>query len=163
MAKKAAYYGVILALAMICSYIEMLIPLNIGIPGAKLGLANIAALYIIYKNGYLPALAINTSRILLTTLLFGNVMTFFYSLVGGTLAVTVMFLISKSKWFSPVGSSIAGAVFHNLGQILVAVFVIGSKAVLYLIPMMTLVAVITGLLIGIAACYLLKRIKIASV
>ena len=160
MAKKTAYYGIVLGLAMICGYIEMILPLSIGIPGAKLGLANIVALYIIYKNGYVPALAINISRIVLTTLLFGNVMTFLYSLVGGTLAVTVMFLISKIKCFSPVGSSIAGAVFHNLGQIVVAMFVIGSSAVLYLVPMLTLVAVITGLLIGIATSYLLKKVRL---
>ena len=97
MAKKTAYYGIVLGLAMICGYIEMILPLSIGIPGAKLGLANIVALYIIYKNGYVPALAINISRIVLTTLLFGNVMTFLYSLVGGTLAVTIMFFISKLK------------------------------------------------------------------
>ncbi len=159
MAKKCAYFGVLLSLALICGYIEMLIPFDFGIPGIKLGLANIVAVWLLYKNGFWSAMGINIGRILLVGILFGNVMSVFYSLCGGILAVTAMFFIKKIKHFSTVGVSIAGAFFHNVGQLLAASLVIGTGAVVYYLPFLTLSAVATGLLIGLLGAYLLKRVK----
>ncbi len=159
MAKRCAYYGVLLSLAIICGYIEMLIPFDFGIPGIKLGLANIVAVWLLYKNRFLPAFTVNIARILLVFLLFGNAMSLVYALSGGILAVIMMAVIKRLKCFSPVGVSIAGAFFHNVGQLLSASFVIGSKAVIYYLPFLTLSAVATGLLIGLLASYLLKRVK----
>ena len=159
MAKKSAYFGVLLSLAMICGYIEMLIPFDFGIPGIKLGLANIVALWLLYKNGFWSAIAVKIGRILLVGILFGNVMSIFYSLCGGILAVIIMFFAKKARCFSPVGVSIAGAFFHNVGQLLAASLVIGTGAVGYYLPFLTLSAVATGLLIGLLGAYLFKRVK----
>ena len=159
MAKKCAYFGVLLSLAIICGYIEMLIPFDFGIPGIKLGLANIVALWLLYKNGFWTALTVNTGRILLVGLLFGNAMSVLYSLCGGTLAVVTMFFVKKLKCFSIVGVSISGAFFHNVGQLLAAMLVIGTEAVIYYLPFLTVSAVLTGALLGLLGAYLLKRVK----
>lgn len=158
-AKGIAYYGSMLALAIICGYVEMLIPFDFGIPGMKLGLANIAALVLLYKNGFLSAFAVNVSRILLVGILFGNAMSVFYSLAGGILSLIVMYLMKKAPIFSIVGVSVAGATAHNIGQLAAALVAIGIKAVIFYLPFLLVFAVITGFLIGLGAGYLIKRIN----
>lgn len=158
-AKGIAYYGSMLGLAIICGYVEMLIPFDFGIPGIKLGLANIVALVLLYKNGFLPALAVNVSRVLLIGILFGNAMSVFYSLAGGILSLIVMYLMKKAPIFSTVGVSVAGAAAHNIGQLAAALVVIGMKAVMFYLPFLLIAAVITGFLIGLGAGYLIKRIN----
>ena len=158
-AKRIAYYGSMLALAIICGYVEMLIPFDFGIPGIKLGLANITALVLLYKNGFLSAFAVNVSRILLVGILFGNAMSIFYSLAGGILSLIVMYLMKKAPIFSIVGVSVAGAAAHNIGQLAAALVVIGMKAVIFYLPFLLVSAVITGFLIGLGAGYLIKRIN----
>lgn len=158
-AKRIAYYGSMLGLAIICGYVEMLIPFDFGIPGIKLGLANIVALVLLYKNGFLPALAVSVSRVLLIGILFGNAMSVFYSLAGGVLSLIVMYLVKKIPYFSTVGVSVAGAAAHNIGQLAAALVVIGMKAVMFYLPFLLIAAVITGFLIGLGAGYLIKRIN----
>lgn len=160
MAKKTAYYGCLLGLAVICGFVELLIPFDFGIPGIKLGLANIVAIYLLYKNGFWQALAVNSSRILLCGILFGNAMSIFYSFCGGVLALTVMFFIKKVSVFSAVGVSVAGAVAHNVGQLLAATTVIGFRALVFYLPFLVIAAVVTGFLVGLAAVYLIKRVKV---
>ena len=137
----------------------MLIPFDFGIPGIKLGLANIVALVLLYKNGFLPALAVSVSRVLLIGILFGNAMSVFYSLAGGVLSLIVMYLVKKIPFFSIVGVSVAGAAAHNIGQLAAALVVIGMKAVMFYLPFLLIAAVITGFLIGLGAGYLIKRIN----
>ena len=158
-AKRIAYYGSMLGLAIICGYVEMLIPFDFGIPGIKLGLVNIVALVLLYKNGFLPALAVSVSRVLLIGILFGNAMSVFYSLAGGVLSLIVMYLVKKIPYFSTVGVSVAGAAAHNIGQLAAALVVIGMKAVMFYLPFLLIAAVITGFLIGLGAGYLIKRIN----
>ena len=146
-AKRIAYYGSMLGLAIICGYVEMLIPFDFGIPGIKLGLANIVAL------------AVSVSRVLLIGILFGNAMSVFYSLAGGVLSLIVMYLVKKIPYFSTVGVSVAGAAAHNIGQLAAALVVIGMKAVMFYLPFLLIAAVITGFLIGLGAGYLIKRIN----
>lgn len=160
MAKKCAYLGCLLGLAIICGYVEMLIPFDFGIPGIKLGLANIVAVFLLYKKGFLPALAVNTARIVLCGILFGNAMSIFYSLCGGTLSLAVMVLIKKAPIFSAVGVSVAGATAHNIGQLAAALTVIGLNAAVYYLPFLVIAGVVTGFLIGLAAAYLIKRIDL---
>jgi heptaprenyl diphosphate synthase len=159
MAKKCAYYGAFLGLAIICGYVEMLIPFDFGIPGIKLGLANIVSVYILYKNGFLPSLTVNVSRIILCSLLFGNVMSLFYSLCGGVLSLLIMFAFKRFKIFSIIGVSVAGGTAHNVGQLCAASLIIGAKALTYYLPFLMLSGVITGFLIGMASFYLIKHIK----
>lgn len=159
MAKKCAYFGCLLAFAVICSYVEFLLPINLGIPGIKLGLANVVAVYILYKDGLASAMAVNVARVLLSGLLFGNTMSVVYSLSGAVLSLLVMFFIKKASIFSTVGVSVAGAVFHNIGQLLAALMVIGFTAVMYYLPFLTIAGVITGFLIGLMAGYIINRVK----
>ena len=159
MAKRTAYYGCLLGLAAICGYVEFLIPFDFGIPGIKLGLANVVAIFLLYKNGFWHALAVNTARVLLCGILFGNVMSIFYSLSGATLALAVMFFIKKSPVFSTVGVSVAGAVAHNIGQLLASTVTIGFAAFRFYLPILLIAAVVTGILVGLTAMYLLRRLK----
>ncbi len=159
MAKKTAYFGCFLGLAVICGYVEFLIPFDFGIPGIKLGLANIVALWLLYKNGFWQALAVNTARVLLCGILFGNAMSIVYSLCGGTLALVVMWLIKKVWAFSIVGVSVAGGVAHNVGQLLAATIVIGFKSLVFYLPFLMIAGAVTGFLVGLAAGYLVKRVE----
>ncbi len=157
---KTAFYGAMLGLAIICGYVEMLIPFNFGIPGIKLGLANIVALVLLYKKGLLPALAINIARVLLVGILFGNAMSIIYALSGGILSLIVMCLVKKAPVFSTVGVSVAGAAAHNVGQLLAALIVIGFKAVMFYLPFLLVAGVITGFLVGFGASLIIKRVKL---
>lgn len=159
MNKRTAYYGAMMAMAIICCYVEYLIPFNFGIPGIKLGLANIVALFLLYRDGFVSAITVNVARVLLCGILFGNAMGVFYSLVGGAFSVTSMWLLKKSRFFSTVGVSVLGGTAHNIGQLLAASVTIGVKAVIYYMPFLAVSGVITGFLIGIAASVIIKRVN----
>lgn len=157
--KKTAFMGVFLALAMICSYIELLIPFDFGIPGVKLGLTNIVVVLMLYSIGAKEAFVVSAVRIFLVGLLFGNVVGILYSLGGGICSFLVMFLLKKTKQFGCISVSVAGGISHNAGQIVVAAFVVASRYVLYYFPVLMLAGLLTGLLIGILAQELIVRLK----
>lgn len=159
MKSKAAYLGVFVALAMIFSYLESLIPLPIGIPGIKLGLANLLVVVAMYKLGTKEAFAISVVRIVLSGFLFGNLFAIIYSLAGGILSFAVMSILKRRESFSIFGVSMAGGVFHNVGQILIAMYVVETFSVAYYIPVLMIAGVFTGLVIGVAANEILKRLK----
>ena len=119
-AKKTAFYGMFLALALVAGYIEQLIPINLGIPGVKLGLANIVTMLLLYIVGVPAACLISVLRILLSGFLFGSGFAMVYSAAGAAMSMLVMALLKKTKKFSSVGVSVAGGIFHNVGQIIVA-------------------------------------------
>ena len=121
--KKIALCGVLTALAMIFSYIESVIPVPIPVPGIKLGVANIAVITILYVLGVKEAIVINLLRIVLTSLLFGNVNSFLFSISGAALSLTIMIIMKKLDFFSCLGVSVCGGVMHNIGQIIAAVFI----------------------------------------
>ena len=156
--KKTAYLGLFLALALICSYVESLIPFYFGIPGVKLGLTNIVVILMLYRMGVSSAFIISVLRIFLAGLLFGNLFSILYSLAGGLLSFACMLLLKKSGKCSILSVSAVGGVTHNLGQILMAVAVVENKNLLYYYPVMLLSGVITGVLIGIAAQEILLRL-----
>ena len=130
-AKKVAYCGMLVALSMIFSYVEALIPISFGVPGIKLGLANLVVLSGLYRMKPAEILSVSVARILLIGFLFGNGMSIIYSLAGGLLSFLVMLLLKKTGGFSAIGVSIAGGVSHNIGQILVAAAVLKSSGVFY--------------------------------
>ncbi|MGN1141839.1 MAG: Gx transporter family protein [Oliverpabstia sp.] len=151
MSRKVAYSAILAALAMIFSYVETLIPVNFGIPGIKLGLANLVVVVGLY---FLPpgqVLMISLTRILLIGFLFGNGMSILYSLAGGILSFIVMLLLKKIKGFSIIGVSVAGGVAHNVGQILVAACVVENLKLFYYFPALLVSGTITGILIGIVS------------
>ena len=151
--------GLFTALAMIFSYVEVLIPISLGIPGIKLGLANLMIVIALYKMSLKETYLLSITRVVLSGFLFGNMFAILYSLAGGLLSLTVMAVLKKAGGFSVMGVSIAGGVFHNIGQLIIAMIVVETFSVAYYIPVLLIAGVITGLLIGIAANETLKRIK----
>lgn len=159
MKRKTAFLGMFLALALICSYIESLIPFNFGIPGVKLGLTNIVVVWMLYGIGAKEAFAISVLRILLAGFLFGNPFSIIYSLSGGICSFVVMWLLKHTGKFHVVSISVVGGIFHNVGQLLVASFVVENYNLLYYMPVLLAAGFITGLLIGILAQEMLVRLK----
>lgn len=156
---KAAYFGVFTALALIFSYVETLIPIHIGIPGVKLGLANLIVVIALYRIGVRESYVLSVLRVILAGFLFGNLFAILYSLAGGLLSLTVMVFLKKTEKFSVLGVSMAGAVFHNIGQLIMAAIVLESLSITYYLPVLMISGIVTGLLIGIVANEMLKRVR----
>ena len=151
MSKKVARMGVFIALAMIFSYIEVLIPFNFGIPGVKLGIANIVTVTSLYIFSTGEAFGISVIRIVLMGILFGNGMSLLYSLAGDLLSFLAMWLGKKTNWFSIMGVSMAGGVFHNVGQILAVMLVMKNTMFVAYLPVLLVAGLVTGYLIGFLA------------
>ena len=158
MRSKVAYFGVFTALALIFSYVETLIPFNFGIPGVKLGLANLIIVIALYKMNLREAYLLSVVRVLLAGFILGNYFSIIYSLAGGILSLTVMAFMKKKGGFSIMGVSIAGGVFHNIGQLAVAMLVVETFSVIYYVPVLLIAGMLTGLLIGIVSNEMLKRL-----
>lgn len=149
--KRVAYCAMLTALAMIFGYVEVLIPFGLGIPGVKLGLANIVIVLALYFLPAYQAFAIQLMRIVLVSFLFGNPSMMLYSLAGGMLSFVVMLLMKKRDAFSITGVSIAGGVSHNIGQLIVAVLVVQNLRIAFYFPVLIMAGLITGCLIGMLA------------
>lgn len=162
MTKKIAYMGMFTALAFVFSYIEFLLPINLGVPGIKLGLANLVVIVALYTMDARAACTLSFVRILLTGLTFGNLASMVYSLAGGMLSLVIMIVARRWKFFSVTGVSVLGGVFHNVGQILVAVFVVETAALLYYLPVLVLSGTIAGVLIGILSSILIRYLSKAK-
>lgn len=158
--KNIALYGVMIALAMIFSYLESFIPINllIPVPGVKLGLANIVVLFALYTMRFGDAVVIAVIRVLLSGLIFGNPMTIAYSLAGSMLSIVVMYLLKKTD-LSIIGVSMVGGISHNIGQLIVAVILTSTVRIAYLVPVLLVTGMVTGLLMGIAAKLVIPRVE----
>lgn len=148
-AKEIAYAAILTALSMIFSYVETLFPIAIGIPGAKIGLANLVVLTGLYFLNPVEVFCISISRIFMTALLFGNMSSLIYSLAGGILSFAIMRLCMLSHKFTMTGVSVAGAVSHNVAQCVVAALVVQEAKLFFYLPVLLIVGVIAGLIIGI--------------
>lgn len=151
--------GMLVALAFIFSYIESLLPTSVGIPGVKIGLANMVVIVTLYTMGAAPAFALSLVRIVLTGFTFGNLASMVYSLGGGMLSLLVMVIARKTKLFSVTGVSVLGAVFHNVGQIIVAALVIENSSLFYYLPVLMISGVAFGIIIGVVGAMLIKRLS----
>ena len=161
--KKLALIGVMAAVAMMLSYIEALLPpVYSAVPGIKLGLANIAVIFALYSVDPKSAALISLVRVALSALLFGSVMSFIYSFSGAVLSLAVMILLKKSALFSAVGVSVAGAVMHNVGQVLCAVIILGTAEIGYYLIFLSVSAVVSGVLVGLVSALLIKKLKPAN-
>lgn len=156
--KMTAMCGVFIALALVLSYLESLVPLNFAVPGIKLGLANLVTIVAMFKLGLKPAILISLGRIVLSGILFGNITIIIYSLAGAGLSIIVMFIVKKIKAFSVTGISICGAVSHNMGQIIVAAVVMENANILYYMLVLCITGAVAGTFIGILASIILKSI-----
>ena len=157
-AQKVALYGVLIALAMVLSYVEMLIPLPVGIPGVKPGLANLVVFLALYMMRAREALLISMVRILLVSITFGNGSAFLYSMAGGILSFLVMWIFQKKDFLLPSGVSIAGGIAHNVGQLLMAAVILENGAVFTYFPVLLAAGCITGGIIGFLGEQIRKRI-----
>lgn len=158
MAKKAAFLGMFTALALVLGYLESLVPVVPMIPGIKLGLANIVTILVLYRLGWKEASVISLLRVGLSSVLFGNLSVFLYSITGAFLSLVTMILLKKTDKFSPVGVSAAGGVMHNTGQLLMAVLLIENQKILYYFPILAIAGVVSGVLIGLIGAFLHKRL-----
>ncbi|MCR5278308.1 MAG: Gx transporter family protein [Lachnospiraceae bacterium] len=157
--KQTVYYGILLSLCLIFSYIEILIPVPVPLPGFKLGLSNIVILFAFMHFGCLPAFLIGILKTALMFLLFGNVFSAVLSICGFILSFLTIFLLYRLKRFSVVGLSMAGGCFHNIGQIAGAAFITGRIGVLRLIPALSFLGMITGLFVGLITLAVIERIR----
>lgn len=157
--KKMVTVSSLVAVAMILSYVESLIPAFVAVPGVKMGLSNIATVFALYTLGWPYAILVSVVRVLLSALLFGNFVSLIYSLSGAALALLGMILLKRMDIFSTVGVSVVGGVLHNAGQIIAACLVMENAAIsAYFIPLV-ISGTVSGVLIGLAAGALVERIK----
>lgn len=159
MAKRVAGLGMLVALAFVFSYIEFLIPINLGIPGVKLGLANLVVVIALYHLGARDAFMLSLVRVILVSLTFGNMASFMYSAVGALLSFLVMWGLMSLQKFSSIGVSVMGGVFHNVGQILVAMLLLETAQLIYYLPVLIVSGLVSGALIGLLGGIIVKRIK----
>ncbi len=158
--QRIAYRGCLLALALVLSYLESLIPVFYGIPGIRLGLANIVTVYTLYRLSAADACFITVGRILLSALLFGNVTTMIYSLAGAAFSLGAMLLAKPFRCFSSMGVSILGGVFHNIGQLVAAAFLLKTGGILSFMTVLLPVGAVAGAVIGIVAGILIRRVPL---
>lgn len=157
-AKRTALLGVLTAVALVLSYVEAILPpIYSAVPGIKMGLPNIIIIFMLYKFSIKETAVVSLFRVVIVTMLFGNVMMLAYSLAGAVLSLSVMTALKKIDRFSTVGVSIAGGVFHNLGQVLVAMLLLDSAQIGYYMLVLAITGTIAGGFIGLAGAYLLKR------
>lgn len=155
--KRLVLLAMLTAVAMILSYVESLLP-SVGIPGVKMGLANIAVIFALFRFGWKEAAALSLVRVVLISLLFGSVGAMLYSLAGAVLSLAVMALLRRIDRFSTVGISVAGGVAHNAGQILMAMLILQTKQLLGYLPVLAVSGIAGGVLTGLAAALLIRRI-----
>ena len=158
MKNKIAYWGVFLALALVCSYVESLIPISFGIPGVKLGLTNIVVILMLYTIGAKDAILISVLRIILAGFMFVNAFSIIYSLAGGILSFVVMLLLKNTGKLKILSISTAGGISHNVGQLIVAALVVENYNILFYVPVLIIAGIITGFLIGLLAGEIVLRI-----
>ncbi len=157
-AKTITLLGVCTAAAMVLSYVETLIPVPFAVPGVKLGLANLVAVFLLMKFDWRYAAPVSLIRVLLTALLFGNAASLAYSAAGAILSMLVMTGGKRIKAFSPVGISVIGAVFHNVGQILMAIILTDTAQIAFWLPPLIISGVLTGAAVGAVGAVLVAKI-----
>lgn len=157
--RKAAFYGIFAALAVLMGYVEMLVPIVVAVPGIKLGLTNVIILMILYFMDIKSAFFISLVRIFITGLLFAGFAGLLYSLAGAGFSFLVMIGMKRAGIFSISGVSIGGGISHNIGQILVAAWVVDNIKLLYYLPFLLVSGVVTGFLTGLIAKYCLTYLN----
>lgn len=160
MGKQVSKIGIFVALAMVFSYIEVLIPFHFGIPGVKLGIANLVVVTALYQLEPKEVFWISFVRIFLMGILFGNGVSLLYSLSGGIISFVAMLVCKKTKLFSVIGVSIVGGVFHNIGQLLAAMLVLQNDRILYYLSVLLVAGIITGALIGMISKKIIQVMKV---
>ena len=157
--KRIANAALLATLALIFSYVESMIPFFVSMPGVKLGVANLVVLIALYKLDIRYAFAINLIRILVSGMLFSGLFGMIYSLAGGMLSLLVMWSLKRTNLFSIVGVSMAGGVFHNIGQLLIASIIVSDLKMFIYLPILMFSGLASGIIIGILCHFILERSK----
>lgn len=160
---KVSYIGLMLAVAFVLSYIETLIPVSVGIPGVKAGLSNIPIMVTLYTLGSMYAAILACVKVILVSVTFGSMSSFFYSFAGALTSILMMTVMKRIDVFSTRGVSIIGGITHNLAQIAVAVIIVENMKLLYYTPVLVMSGVVAGLGIGLIADLIIKRIGVLFV
>ncbi len=156
--KTVALTGLLIALALVLSYLESLVPLSFAIPGIKLGLPNLVIVFALYRLRLSVAAAISLLRVALVALLFGSALSLAYSAAGAVCSFLVMYLMKRSGRFGCTGVSVAGAVAHNLGQIAAAALLLETASLAWYFPVLCLSGTAAGVCIGLLSALLVRRI-----
>lgn len=158
--QKLALLGLYTAIALVLAWVEVLLPpLFSAVPGIKLGLPNIVIIFVLYRMGVKEAAVVSLVRMVAVSLLFGNPMTFAYSLAGGVLSLSAMAILRKLDFFSIIGVSVVGGILHNVGQILLAMFVLRTAELGYYLIILSITGTVAGIFIGLCGGLAVKRIK----
>ena len=150
----------IIAFAMILSFVESRIPAFVAIPGVKVGLANIAVIFTLYKLGVKEAITVSIIRVILIAMLFGSAVSLIYSITGAAVSLAVMFILKKCTPLSTVTVSVAGGVMHNVGQIGAASVILGTNVIIYYLPFLILSGVLAGIAVGVASGVLITKVNL---
>ena len=156
--KRIAFLGIVTSVALILAYVEAILPpIWAAVPGVKIGLPNLVITFVLYRFGLRDAAIVSGIRLFAVTLLFGNFMTFAYSVAGAVLSLAVMGILKKIDKFSMTGVSIAGAVMHNAGQIVVAAILLDTVQIGYYMIVLAITGTVAGAFIGIVSALIVKR------
>ena len=159
--KKLTVMALTTALAMILSFVESQIPAFVAVPGVKVGLANIAVVFALYKLGWKEAVMVSLVRVVLVSLLFGSIASMFYSLAGAVLSLIGMGLLKKTGRFTSIVVSVAGGILHNIGQIAMACVILETDVLRYYLPFLLVSGTVAGIVIGIVSAVMVERIKVS--
>lgn len=155
--KKVAFLGLSIALAIVLSFVESQIPPLVAIPGIKIGLPNLVMVFLLYKVGWKETVIVSIIRVILVSILFGNIQTMTFSIAGAVLSLLGMILLKR--WFSCIAVSVVGGVLHNVGQIIMAVIWTGTSQIAYYLPILLISGTVAGVVIGITAGLIVKRLE----
>ena len=158
--KKLTVMALTTALAMILSFVESQIPAFVAVPGVKMGLANIAVVFALYKLGWKEAVLISLVRVVLVSLLFGSIAALFYSVAGAVLSLLGMGLLKKTGRFTEIVVSVAGGILHNVGQIAMASILLETDMLRYYLPVLLVSGILAGVVIGVISAIMVKRIQV---
>lgn len=157
--RRTARAGVLIAAAMILSWLEAILPFNLGIPGVKLGLCHVVTVFALYRLTTVETVSVTLLRVVLTSLLFGSPVSALYSLSGAALSILVMLLLRRLPAFSPIGISLAGGVAHNIGQLGCAAILMDTVALGWYLPVLLVAGTVSGAVIGTLGGIAVKRVK----
>lgn len=157
--KRVALCGLLLALMLVLGYVESLLPAVSGVPGIKLGLSNGVLIFAVYMLNVPTAFVLMGLKVALSGLLFGGVSAMIYAAAGGVLSLTVMCLLSRVRGLHPVVVSMAGGVFHNVGQLGMAMLILQTPSLVYYLAVLMLSGLVTGAVTGVAASSVMKHLK----
>ena len=152
--KKLTVMALTTAVAMILSFVESQIPAFVAVPGVKVGLANIAVVFALYRMGWKEAAAISLVRVVMVSMLFGSIASLFYSLAGAVLSLAGMGLLKKTGRFTEIMVSVTGGILHNIGQIAMACLILETAALRYYLPFLLVSGIIAGVVVGLVSAVL---------